>query len=961
MFARFRSVLIAAILSIAATVPAFAQFDGIGNPRPLTAQMIAQALGYMPARSGMTAGPGNLIFIISGDTHLTVPTGTATLLTTTGDGSGLTNISASQIATGTIASARISGSYTGITAIGTLTAGDTSASIVRATGSSVSRSLAARMAEIRNVKDYGALGNGSADDGTAIAAAITAAAAGDIVLFPPSATCYKITTQVYIGKSLTVSGKGAQLCQTSASTAALAVGTSDVHIDGLKITGPTPSTFDSASVAISITGVFNAGVAPGYISKVSVTNTIIDQWNGYGILASYVDQFEATNNRLTNIVYGGITIASGKNGRVTSNTIDTINCNGTPGGNCYGIALTRRTDDSGELVSQPRTSDYAVTGNTIRNVPTWEAIDTHAGQRIAITGNTIYGTKSGIMVGTANNASSVETYAPLLVSVAGNTMESGVTDGSASYGIVLQGAQGVEYATGSISGNTIKGYGDQTVGASGAIYVRNSSGASITGNVVVNPAPQGIVFYHDNVGFSATGNAIVDPWTNTVGVGQAIAIDVNSANNTGYIGGNTFSTNGLSATYLLSSAGGAGIRIEDVSGTAIQLGSNRSSATIYVYDQGARASTTLRNTSVATITSGVWNGTQIGVAYGGTNCVTAAGACLDNITGFGGTGFIKRTGAGTYTFTADPSDVTSVYGRTGAVVAATNDYNFNQLAGNYTLAQGPTLGASTVLGSVAGGTPAALTQAQLTALVNGATASLPGLMPAYPGNTTTFHRGDNTFATLNVAAVSGAAPAASPTFTGTSTFAGGATISSSGQISAGTGAYILSDGLYAPATGLLGVKAAGGYGFSSSSSSSGGNDTALTRVSAAVVAIGNGAQGDFSGTLKAATATFTSAVSGVAINAGAGYTTGSTTPSVTNVNYMRIGNSGATTITNFTGAVNGQVLHLIFTDANTTINRTAAFLAGGVIFVSATNATLTLVYSTANSTWYEVSRSISNN
>lgn len=118
--------------------------------------------------------------------------------------------------------------------------------------------------------------------------------------------------------------------------------------------------------------------------------------------------------------------------------------------------------------------------------------------------------------------------------------------------------------------------------------------------------------------------------------------------------------------------------------------------------------------------------------------------------------------------------VSSVFGRTGNVVAETNDYNFNQLAGNYTLAQGPTIGAGTVLGSVAGGTPQALTQTQLTALVNTATASLPGAVPAWPNNTTTYFRGDGTYATLNQAAVAGLTPASSPTFAGVTLGAGSA-------------------------------------------------------------------------------------------------------------------------------------------------------------------------------------------
>jgi hypothetical protein len=117
----------------------------------------------------------------------------------------------------------------------------------------------------------------------------------------------------------------------------------------------------------------------------------------------------------------------------------------------------------------------------------------------------------------------------------------------------------------------------------------------------------------------------------------------------------------------------------------------------------------------------------LAVNKGGTGGSSASGTLLDNITGFSSTGFIKRTGAGTYTFTADPSDVTSVFGRTGAVVAATNDYNFNQLAGTAAPAQLPT-----------------------------ATASAQGALPAWPNNTTTYFRGDGTYVTHNCAALTNA-------------------------------------------------------------------------------------------------------------------------------------------------------------------------------------------------------------
>ena len=60
---------------------------------------------------------------------------------------------------------------------------------------------------------------------------------------------------------------------------------------------------------------------------------------------------------------------------------------------------------------------------------------------------------------------------------------------------------------------------------------------------------------------------------------------------------------------------------------------------------------------------------------------------------------------------------------------------FSNITGQATLAQLPTLGANTVLGSIAGGTPIALTTAQHTTLVNTFTTSLSGAVPA-PGTST---------------------------------------------------------------------------------------------------------------------------------------------------------------------------------------------------------------------------------
>jgi hypothetical protein len=128
--------------------------------------------------------------------------------------------------------------------------------------------------------------------------------------------------------------------------------------------------------------------------------------------------------------------------------------------------------------------------------------------------------------------------------------------------------------------------------------------------------------------------------------------------------------------------------------------------------------------------------------------------------------------------------------------------------------------------------------------------------------------------------------------------------------------------------------------------------------------VGTGGKGlaDSAGNLKLAVTTTSvaasSVLSGGLTHRKGVYSAGATTSSVAGVSYLDITNASATSITNFTGAVEGQMLLLVFRDANTTITRNNAYLAGSANFTSANNATLLLV--SDGTAWYEVCRSTTN-
>lgn len=101
---------------------------------------------------------------------------------------------------------------------------------------------------------------------------------------------------------------------------------------------------------------------------------------------------------------------------------------------------------------------------------------------------------------------------------------------------------------------------------------------------------------------------------------------------------------------------------------------------------------------------------------------------------------------------------------------ASTQFVQNQLAVGVPIA----VGITTITGGTSGrvvydnaGVVGEYTQTQLTAQINVATSSLTGALPAFPGNTTTFFRGDGTYATLNCNALASVGSACSAN-TGTS-------------------------------------------------------------------------------------------------------------------------------------------------------------------------------------------------
>lgn len=113
----------------------------------------------------------------------------------------------------------------------------------------------------------------------------------------------------------------------------------------------------------------------------------------------------------------------------------------------------------------------------------------------------------------------------------------------------------------------------------------------------------------------------------------------------------------------------------------------------------------------------------------------------NTVMGFNGTKFVPM---------AVSSISSAILSLVGDVVASGGASSVATIQpGVVTLAKMANLAANSIIGNNTGSpaTPLALTAAQVTAFLNVATTALKGLIPAWPNNTTTFFRGDGTYAT----------------------------------------------------------------------------------------------------------------------------------------------------------------------------------------------------------------------
>lgn len=155
---------------------------------------------------------------------------------------------------------------------------------------------------------------------------------------------------------------------------------------------------------MTITGGTFTASASTRVFLVQADNVTIDGANigggKDGIWAESPTNLAVVNSRVHDTVYSGITYLSAVGGLIENNLVERVGVGKPDGTNAYGILLDNYTPGG---TTYPPCQDVMVRGNTVTDVPTWHAYDTHAGQRITFDGNIALRSSRAFFITTDSN------------------------------------------------------------------------------------------------------------------------------------------------------------------------------------------------------------------------------------------------------------------------------------------------------------------------------------------------------------------------------------------------------------------------------------------------------------------------------------------------------------------------------------------------------------------------------
>jgi parallel beta-helix repeat protein len=355
-----------------------------------------------------------------------------------------------------------------------------SATLAASTGSSLvghigtgtgatARTTQAKLRDVVSVKDFGAVGNGTADDTAAIQAACTAA---KTITFGSSADNYKVTDTITLTSGTLLEMQGATITQATDQKAIFAATSTDnVTIRGGRFVGKSEASYSNSpsSLAIAITA--------SSATDLLITNNRFENFYYSALMV------QSSGNRIEfshNFVKGPGSAVLGADPNYRNTTGCTI-----IGSNIRVIGNDIYDTAQGIIIGQGSVN-IVVSDNVVHDIINEHGIYADTGlRRLTVANNIIRNTGTN---GTGLKVQANDTFGvqPQAITIIGNTISNTGSDG-----ILIDNTTGSPTLTTldvTITGNTI-----QNAGAY-AIDVRDAEDCTVSGNTIVTPLQSGITW-----------------------------------------------------------------------------------------------------------------------------------------------------------------------------------------------------------------------------------------------------------------------------------------------------------------------------------------------------------------------------------------------------------------------------------------------------------------------------------
>ncbi len=381
-------------------------------------------------------------------------------------------------------------------------------------------------------EQYGAVGDGTTNDATAMQNAITAAAAANAVLTLRPGRNYRCATGLTIPANSTIDFQGGTI-STAANISLLSITASNVTLIQPKLRGPS-GTYNATSIGIYLSGTVNGiGVAPTFISDIKILEPDIQDFGYLCIQPLYVERMVVTNPVAKNFGYGFM---------VTQGTRDCVGVGGifldgtglVAGGDLECFAVSWSGNDAALAVADPvryPNSERCVWFGGFAKGFSWQPFDTHGGVDCGFVAPVVRGSRRAVwLTARGNILGPVRCFARDVDAVNTSTQSATYADGNEQRGeaFFIGGAADTNASTRAqgcyISGRAT-GFGGLgvtgRVGTLGAAMVQYSDHACGMDVELINPYGAGLQintgargFYRaviDNVQSPGTGVSTTSP------------------------------------------------------------------------------------------------------------------------------------------------------------------------------------------------------------------------------------------------------------------------------------------------------------------------------------------------------------------------------------------------------------------------------------------------------------------